>query len=546
VHRFVLLSIDLILVAAATLFALFLRDNLEFSPERTAALLPYLWLTLLSAAPVLQAAGLNRTLWRFSALGDYLRIVLAVILTVLLAVALGFAFNRMEGVARSLPILQGLLMACALIGARVAMRLRHAGRGRGAQNAPASPARQESVLVIGLDAVTELFLQAVAEYAGDRVKVAGLLGRGERHRDRLLRGHTVLGLPEDLESVLADLEVHGVRIDRIVITTAFGQLSEAAQEALLEVERTSDIELDFFAERVVLNDRGRPRRRSEEQSPPNGYQDERAAAPPVALDLEALASRPYLRWKRLIDAAAAAVAVVCLAPLILLVGVIVVLDRGPPPIFWQQRPGLRGWPFRLYKFCTMASAHDREGRRIADEDRISAVGRALRRTRLDELPQLYNILIGQMSFVGPRPLLPVDQSPAFAARLAVRPGLTGWAQIKGGRELTASDKAALDIWYVKHASLRLDLEILLGTLRMILVGERMDREAIRRARRELGLDRPGNGHGAGPPERPFDDNSHLRREDARGRYEGAGHLHAPGTPHLSSGVQDVSPRTDLS
>ncbi len=525
-HRFVLLSIDLILVAASTIFALFLRDNLETSPERLLQFLPYVLLSVLAAAPVLVATGLNRTLWRFSSLADYLRIALAAIMTVLLAVALGFAFNRMEGVARSLPILQGLLMACALVGARVAMRLRHAVRNRGTRHAPTLSGRQESVLVVGLNAVTELFLQSVEEFAGERVKVAGLLGRGERHRDRLLRGHKVLGLPEELESVLADLEVHGVLIDRIVITTGFDQLSPAAQEALLHVERTSDIQLDFFAERVVLNDTARPKPRPKtEEGPPNGN-DQRVAAP-FAFDMEALASRPYFRWKRVIDATAAAVAIVCLAPIILLVGIIVVLDAGPPPIFWQQRPGIRGWPFRLYKFCTMASAHDREGQRIADEERISIVGRFLRRTRLDELPQLYNILIGQMSFVGPRPLLPVDQSPAFAARLAVRPGLTGWAQIKGGRELTASDKAALDIWYVKHATLGLDLQILLGTLRMIVFGEHPDRNAIRRARRELGLD--GLGSEDGSQDKTADDgNSHLRK-DSRDQYQGVSRLPAPRT-----------------
>jgi hypothetical protein len=122
---------------------------------------------------------------------------------------------------------------------------------------------------------------------------------------------------------------------------------------------------------------------------------------------------------------------------------------------------------------------------LSEAERQSRLGRFLRRIRLDELPQLYNILVGDMSFVGPRPLLPVDQSPAFAARLAVRPGLTGWAQIKGGRELSASDKAALDIWYVRDASLWLDLRILFGTVAVVYRGEETDFNAIRQAWREL-------------------------------------------------------------
>jgi lipopolysaccharide/colanic/teichoic acid biosynthesis glycosyltransferase len=168
---------------------------------------------------------------------------------------------------------------------------------------------------------------------------------------------------------------------------------------------------------------------------------------------------------------------------------LVAIDVGLPAIFWQQRPGKDGRPFRLYKFRTMRAPHDSEGRRVADAERVSFVGNLLRRLRLDELPQLYNVLIGEMSFVGPRPLLPQDQFPGLTERLAIRPGLTGWAQVKGGRDLTPSDKAALDVWYVRNGSFRVDLEIVLGTLRLILIGERTDWDAIRTAWRALGCDR---------------------------------------------------------
>lgn len=194
----------------------------------------------------------------------------------------------------------------------------------------------------------------------------------------------------------------------------------------------------------------------------------------------------------MIDVVVAGLLVAVLAPVALIVGVIVTLAAGPAPIFWQQRPGAGGQPFRLYKFRTMASAHDRQGRRRPDSERLSMAGRLIRRVRLDELPQFYNVLVGEMSFVGPRPLLPADQSDSFAARLAVRPGLTGWAQIKGGRELSASDKAALDIWYIAHASLWLDIKVLFGTLRMLVFGERTDHDAISRAWAHLGIERPAH------------------------------------------------------
>jgi lipopolysaccharide/colanic/teichoic acid biosynthesis glycosyltransferase len=136
---------------------------------------------------------------------------------------------------------------------------------------------------------------------------------------------------------------------------------------------------------------------------------------------------------------------------------------------------------RLYKFRTMRGAHGADGRRIPDADRLSVVGATLRRMRLDELPQLVNVLTGSMSFVGPRPLLPVDQQADMPERLAIRPGLTGWAQVKGGRDISPADKAALDLWYIKNASLLVDLWIVMETVRMVLLGERTDRGAINQA-----------------------------------------------------------------
>src|SRR5262249_15287498 len=142
-----------------------------------------------------------------------------------------------------------------------------------------------------------------------------------------------------------------------------------------------------------------------------------------------------------------------LAPVLLLVALLVAVDVGPPLIFWQRRPGREGASFKLYKFCTMRVAHDADGNRIPDEERTTKLGLWLRRTRLDELPQLFNILMGEMSFVGPRPLLPLDQPDDRNGRLSVAPGLTGFAQVYGERNMPPNDKNALDLWYIQNASL---------------------------------------------------------------------------------------------
>ncbi|HJZ44960.1 MAG TPA: sugar transferase, partial [Hyphomicrobiaceae bacterium] len=238
-RRYTLLLVDLLVIAAATVFALILRDNLEVSVDRIVQIGPYLLLTIVVSAPVLFATGLNRAMWRYSSLGDYLLIGTAVPAIVLIALALGFVLNRLEGVARALPIMQGLLMVCALSAVRVAARLRHAARGRPHSVAPSLSNPPETLLVVGLNAIAELFLRSVEEFAPDHVKVAGLLGPAERHRGRLLRRYPVVGVPEELDRVLSELEVHGVSVDRIVITTTFGQLSSTAQDALLHVEKTS-------------------------------------------------------------------------------------------------------------------------------------------------------------------------------------------------------------------------------------------------------------------------------------------------------------------
>lgn len=151
----------------------------------------------------------------------------------------------------------------------------------------------------------------------------------------------------------------------------------------------------------------------------------------------------------------------------------VLLDVGWPIVFWQKRDGRHGRPFLVYKFRTLRAPFDRHGQFVPENERISRFGELLRRTRLDELPQLWNVLAGDMSFIGPRPLLPVDQ-PANSLRLLISPGLTGWAQINGGKLITPEEKGELDDWYVRNASFWLDVRIVLLTLKIVITGDRRE------------------------------------------------------------------------
>ncbi|TBW08946.1 sugar transferase [Azotobacter chroococcum] len=183
--------------------------------------------------------------------------------------------------------------------------------------------------------------------------------------------------------------------------------------------------------------------------------------------------------KRLLDLLVAATALLLLAPLLLVLAWLVRRRIGAPVLFRQLRPGLHGRPFELLKFRSMREALDERGRPLPDAERLTPFGRFLRATSLDELPELWNVLRGDMSLVGPRPLL-MEYLPLYtpeqARRHAVRPGITGWAQVNGRNALSWEEKFRLDVWYVDHRSFRLDLRILLLTLKRVLAREGINAE----------------------------------------------------------------------
>ena len=176
--------------------------------------------------------------------------------------------------------------------------------------------------------------------------------------------------------------------------------------------------------------------------------------------------------KRLFDLLASAMGLLLLAVPLALLAWLVRRKLGSPVLFTQVRPGLHGKPFRMVKFRTMTDARDASGALLPDAQRLTPFGRFLRASSLDELPELWNVLRGEMSLVGPRPLLmeylPL-YSPEQARRHEVRPGITGWAQVNGRNAISWADKFALDVWYVDHRSLWLDVRILWLTVRKVLV-----------------------------------------------------------------------------
>ncbi len=207
-------------------------------------------------------------------------------------------------------------------------------------------------------------------------------------------------------------------------------------------------------------------------------------------------NKPPTTWqpplsKRIFDRLIALILLILLSPLYLVLSIFVLIFHGHPVIFTQNRPGLRGEIFKLYKFRTMTNEKEANGELCSDEKRLTSFGKFLRSTSLDELPELLNVLFGQMSLVGPRPLLVQyleRYTPHQARRHDVLPGITGWAQINGRNNLSWEDKFDLDVWYVDHWSFWLDLKIILLTPLKVFKREGITSEGNATAKEFMGIE----------------------------------------------------------
>jgi lipopolysaccharide/colanic/teichoic acid biosynthesis glycosyltransferase len=372
---------------------------------------------------------------------------LAVLLVALLLASEG-AFRHLP---RALPVAQWLALTVLACGARLAAMAR---RPRPRSEAP--------VLLIGAGEAAHGLIQLLLA-DGSAYAVAGILDGRPAWRGRTLHGVPVLGSPGDLPEAVARLAMHGVAVGAVVVAEPLfeGREGEAALAGLEAAARDLSV--------PVLSLSGFLRLHAARLRP---------GAPG--------STQASFSGKRLVDLVLAASALVLTLPTFLLVAALVALCHGRPVLFGQVRPGYAMRPIRVLKFRTMRFSLSPTGELAADEERLTVLGRILRRTRLDELPQLWNVLKGDMSLIGPRPLLPKDL-PAVDAllpeRFSVRPGITGLAQINGGDLLSPEEKLAFDLWYVRHRGLWLDLKIALLTLWTMVAGDR-----ARFA--DLGLPRP--------------------------------------------------------
>jgi lipopolysaccharide/colanic/teichoic acid biosynthesis glycosyltransferase len=461
--------VDVALAVVSPLVALYLRNG-ALASGGWMIVGSYSLISLVFSLAAFQVFHVSDSIHRYISVTNLLDIGKVVLSGQLMTAVVLFTVTRLNGIPRSVPAIQLLVLGTGLVSYRALVHVTQRRRCRADR-----PRRlvSENVIFIGLNDWSVLVLKFLKAQAPKRWRVIALLDEEAQWIGRSVDGAHVFGPPAQLEAVIEEFEMHGVRTDRVVVGGEAGALSEKALAQVKGVCARRDLDLIFIPELFPL-----------------GYLERESRSPDK--DPDCLASSrfladippaPYLRWKRIIDAIMASILILWLLPLLGIAAIAIILNVGSPVLFWQQRLGQGGRELQIYKLRTLRPPFNRRGQRIPDEQRLSWIGSLLRRTRIDELPQLLNVLVGDMSLIGPRPLLPQDQPQNSAIRLMVRPGITGWAQVNGGANLSATEKEALDVWYICNASLLLDLRILGMTLLSLVKGDRRSETALAQAQR---------------------------------------------------------------
>jgi lipopolysaccharide/colanic/teichoic acid biosynthesis glycosyltransferase len=443
---------DLFWALVSPILALYLRDvDPHFDADWSAVV--YYWV-LSGGFAILAffAFRLQDGMTRYFSVHEALDIAEAVLFAELMTFAVLFTLTRLDGIPRSIPLVHGLLLAVGLLAARVFVRIMASEDNE----PPEHQCRRERIILIGANRFASSFIQLLKAYAPQQQRVIAVLDENAAMIGRAISGVQILGAPHELEAIISEFAIHGISTDRVVIAGEVDFLSSPVLHELERICKKRQIELTFLPRMIGVSER-------KPTNAPAVISKPVASGPSFALP-------PLFRLKRWIDIVGSLTLIVLLFPLLMLAGLLVLLDVGRPIFFWQERLGWKGRSFLIYKFRTLRAPFDSAGRPALGSRQPSAVGRFLRAARLDELPQLLNVLFGEMSLIGPRPLLPEDQPANTSIRLSVRPGISGWAQINGAKLVTKEQKEELDEWYVRNASLWLDFWIMMMTIKMVLRG----------------------------------------------------------------------------
>ncbi|MDB5568990.1 MAG: sugar transferase [Hyphomicrobiales bacterium] len=478
--------LDIVLGFAAPLLAAALRD--VYYLTRTDPVDIALYVAVATASTVAAAAyfRIGQVATRFLSRYDVLQTLKAAAAASVLTAAVVFSVARLDAAPRSLPALHFLVLGALLLGSRALGQARVRSRDAGPVDGPS-----ENVVIVGANDLAALYIRMMDCVPSPRPRVLALLDDDHTLHGRSVCGRIVAGGLEATQAMVAEYATHGVVVNRIVIAYVDELSRRRAMGALRGFCESQGVVIEYLISRLGLS--GRPAGGS---SPEGAPQESlaRGPGPGGALTSERVTTdhgpvawsrrSAYWRARRAVDVVGAGLAMLLFAPAFCLIALVVFVDVGAPVVFWQERVGYLGRRINVHKFRTLRNPVGRAGRVLPDRERLSGVGRFLRASRLDELPQLYDILFGEMTIIGPRPLLPVDLPRGETRRHLVPPGLTGWAQVNGGKLVTAEEKSALDEWYVRNASLRVDLRILRLTALAPFRGDRRRRRSLELALQE--------------------------------------------------------------
>lgn len=463
---------DVVWMGVSPLGAFFLRDT--DIVYRSGSVVAYCTIAFFCSIVVFQWFNTSAPIARFFSVSDARELFKACVIIAALSASLSFLFTRLDAAPRSVPILHFILLTSGLFAARMLWRLREMRREVRGQSATAFT---QQALIVGATRSAWFFSKMLEELAPGQYQIVAILDERPKMQHRSLNGYPIIGTPLNLNKIIDEYAMHGVTIDKVFLAARQEELSKAAGAQLLQTCSARSIDLEVLPDLLI------PGFSVSGRESANGKAPLRKG--PLAFEPHGLQSEnhhPFWKFKRAIDFTIALGLVVVLTPVIIAVVFLAFVDVGMPVVFWQQRVGRNRDPLYLYKFRTLQTLFDGRTQQKRDAQYPSAIGRFLRASRLDELPQLWNILAGDMSLIGPRPLLPIDQPHDSSFRLSVRPGITGWAQVCGGKLVSPVEKNALDEWYIRNASLKLDAIIALRTVWMILSGDRRDERAIAIAR----------------------------------------------------------------
>ncbi len=463
---------DVTWAGVSPILAFLIRDGTINRIDQVAV---YGGVSLAISLVVFQWFRISSPLTNYFSMHDVLTVSKACLTTVALTAVVLFIFTRLNYAPRSIPIIHFFVLGCGLIGARAWSRITDTRLAR--RNYQPRCEEIESILVIGATRLAWFFSMMVEELSSRDRRIVAIVDERPQLINRTLNGYSIVGSPEHLSEIIDEYATHGVEIRKVVAATHPNELTGKALDKLQATCNARNIPIEWLYKTLSIS----PLRTAKALETP--VTDLNSAAAPTA--------RTYWKIKRLIDVVAALAMLITFAPLAILVAILVLVDVGFPIVFWQQRIGYLGRPVRVYKFRTLRSAFDRKAQIIPMSERVTLLGRLLRGSHLDEIPQLFSILAGDMSLIGPRPLLPVDQPKNIGLRLHVRPGLTGLAQISGGTLLSADEKDVLDEWYIKQASLLLDIKIILRTTWVLIHGNPRDDAQISAALAERCINTEG-------------------------------------------------------